>query len=146
MSRWPNAKKHSHNSKCERESMQGRIASFTTGCFCPQISQSVLRKRPHRSSCKVDLCPKTLCWSAGLCLAELAPDGGPLYSAVKEDNVKTPARKRSTPDFTKHRGSSLWRPLGWKPRFTTDPDGARLTRSECSAGSRTRESVHVEGH
>lgn len=34
----------------------------------------------YRSSCRVDLWPMALCWRAGLCLAELAPDGGPLYS------------------------------------------------------------------
>ena len=35
---------------------------------------------PYRSSCSAVRCPMALCWRAGLCFAELAPDGGPLYS------------------------------------------------------------------
>lgn len=38
-----------------------------------------------------------LCWRAGLCLAELAPDGGPLYSKIHFDitaiSVKMPAQR-----------------------------------------------------
>lgn len=42
---------------------------------------------PYRSSCSADLCPMALCRRAGLCFAELAPDGGPLYSKIHFNNI-----------------------------------------------------------
>lgn len=42
------------------------------------------------SSCNpADLCPRTLCWRAGLCFAELVADGGPLYSKINFNIIKS---------------------------------------------------------
>jgi len=61
---------------------KGRVPLLTGG-----VSLEV-RVGSYRSSCSMDLCPVVLCWRAGLCFAELAPDGGPLYSEMGVKNDK----------------------------------------------------------